>query len=120
MNKRFGDTTPLCKDADCPLNKTCLHFLAFIEKRHELKGNETYVEPHKTTVVCGDKADSCNISYKEECDNYIEIKLPTPHYSTDCLYCSTCGYCYKHHANVCQMECKHCGDFKYNIIDTTL
>ena len=88
MEKRFGDGTRLCREIKCKVKRHCIHFLALIEKRKNLNGKENYLE---------------------ECEKLL-VNLPSENRSTDCLFCSKEGRCYKHHKMVCGMECDHCED----------
>lgn len=86
---RFGETTGLCRQIGCKLKKHCIHFLALIERRKNLKGDENYLS---------------------ECEKML-IDLPHSDYSTDCLFSSVEGRCYKHHRMICEMECNKCTDY---------
>ena len=87
--KRFGKPTEICTKIKCNLKKRCINFLAMLEWRDELDGTEKRIRTCEKTL----------------------IELPTENLSTDCLFCSKDGLCFKRHVFVCDMECANCPDF---------
>lgn len=90
MAKRFGATTDLCKTETCSDKANCIHYLAYMERKNELNGNEVYLV---------------------ECDKSL-ITLPKSNVGNiECRHCTSEGKCLIRNQIVCLMECRHCKEF---------